>query len=87
VWIAYADVALLQQAMRVARRLRDRGRSVEYSLGGQQLSRQLKAAAAAGASEVVVLQPVELERGEAVVRRMADGEEARVRLDEWVDAR
>jgi hypothetical protein len=36
---------------------------------------------------VVVLQPVELERGEAVVRRMADGEEARVRLDEWVGAR
>jgi histidyl-tRNA synthetase len=87
VWIAYADTALLHHAMRIARQLRERGLSVEYALGGQQLSRQLKAAAAAGAREVVVLQPVELERGEAVVRRMADGEEARVRLDEWVGAR
>ena len=42
------DAALLDDAMRVARRLRDRGRSVEYALGGQQLSRQLKAADAAG---------------------------------------
>jgi histidyl-tRNA synthetase len=87
VWVAYADTGLLPHAMRIARQLRDRGLSVEYALGGQQLSRQLKAAAAAGAREVLVLQPVELERGEAVVRRMADGEEARVRLDEWVGAR
>jgi histidyl-tRNA synthetase len=87
VWVAYADAGLLHHAMRLVRQLRDRGLSVEYALGGQQLSRQLKAAAAAGAREVVVLQPVELERGEAVVRRMADGEEARVRLDEWVGAR
>jgi histidyl-tRNA synthetase len=87
VWVAYGDVALLDDAMRIARRLRDRGMSVEYALGGQQLSRQLKAAAAAGAREALVLQPAELERGEAVVRRLADGEEARVRLDEWIGAR
>lgn len=87
VWVAYADEALLDDAMRIARRLRDRGLSVEYALGGQQLSRQLKAAAAAGARDVLVLQPAELERGEAVVRRLSNGEEARVRLDEWIDAR
>jgi histidyl-tRNA synthetase len=87
VWVAYGDQALLDDAMRVARRLRDRGLSVEYALGGQQLSRQLKAAAAAGARDVLVLQAPELERGEAVVRRLANGEEARVRLDEWVGAR
>jgi histidyl-tRNA synthetase len=87
VWVAYADEALLDDAMRIARRLRDRGLSVEYALGGQQLSRQLKAAVAAGARDVLVLQPAELERGEAVVRRLADGQEARVRLDEWVGAR
>jgi histidyl-tRNA synthetase len=86
VWVAYADAGLLDDAMRVARQLRDRGLSVEYALGGQQLSRQLKAAAAAGAREVLVLGPMELERGEAVVRRLADGEEARVRLDDWVGA-
>ena len=87
VWVAYADEALLDDAMRIARRLRDRGLSVEYALGGQQLSRQLKAAAAAGARDVLVLQPAELERGEAVVRRLSNGEEARVRLDEWIGAR
>jgi histidyl-tRNA synthetase len=87
VWVAYGDAALLDEAMRVARRLRDRGRSVEYALGGQQLSRQLKAADAAGARDVLVLQPADLERGEAIVRRLADGNETRVRLDEWIGAR
>jgi histidyl-tRNA synthetase len=87
VWVAYGDEALLDDAMRVARRLRDRGLAVEYALGGQQLSRQLKAAAAAGARDVLVLQAPELERGEAVVRRLADGEETRVRLDDWVGGR
>ena len=87
VWVAYGDGALLDDAMRVARRLRERGLSVEYALGGQQLSRQLKAADAAGAREALVLQAADLQRGEAVVRRLADGEEARVRLDEWVGSR
>jgi histidyl-tRNA synthetase len=86
VWVAYADAALLDDAMRIARRLRDRGRSVEYALGGQQLSRQLKAADAAGAREALVLQGAELERGEAVVRRLATGDETRVQLDEWIGA-
>ena len=87
VWVAYGDAALLTEAMRVARRLRERGRSVEYALGGQQLSRQLKAADAAGAREALVLQPADLARGEAVVRRLADGTETRVRLDEWIGGR
>jgi histidyl-tRNA synthetase len=87
VWVAYADEALLDDAMRIARRLRDRGRSVEYALGGQQLSRQMKAAAAAGARDVLVLQPADLERGEAVVRRLESGDETRVALDEWIAAR
>jgi histidyl-tRNA synthetase len=87
VWVAYADEALLDDAMRIARRLRDRGRSVEYALGGQQLSRQMKAAAAAGARDVLVLQPADLERGEAVVRRLESGDETRVGLDEWIAAR
>src|SRR5688572_26125357 len=86
-WIAYGDAALLDEAMRIARRLRDQGRAVEYALGGQQFSRQLKAADAAGAREVLVLQPADFERGEAIVRRLADGNETRVRLDEWLGGR
>jgi histidyl-tRNA synthetase len=84
VWVAYAEAGLLDEAMRIARRLRDRGRAVEYALGGQQLARQLKAADAAGAREVLVLQPADLARGEAVVRDLATGNETRVRLDEWI---
>ena len=87
VWVAYGDAALLDDAMRIARRLRDQGRAVEYALGGQQLSRQLKAADAAGARDVLVLHRADLERGEAVVRRLADGTETRVRLDEWIGGR
>lgn len=87
VWVAYGDAALLDDAMRIARRLRDQGRAVEYALGGQQLSRQLKAADAAGARDVLVLHPADLERGEAIVRHLADGSETRVRLDEWIGAR
>ena len=86
VWVAYADAGLLDDAMRIARRLRDRGRSVEYALGGQQLARQIKAADAAGAREVLVLQPADVKRGEAVVRDLGTGNETRVRLDEWIGA-
>ncbi|HEX6536297.1 MAG TPA: histidine--tRNA ligase [Gemmatimonadaceae bacterium] len=85
VWVAYADEALLPSAMRAAARLRAHGRSVEYALGGQKLARQLKAAAAAGAREAVILFPADAERGEAVLRRMSDGEERRVQLDPWLD--
>ena len=73
--------------MRVAAQLRARGRSVEYALGGQKLSRQFKAANTAGALEVVILDGARLPHGEAVVRRLADGHEERVRLDTWIAAK
>ncbi len=87
VWVAYGDDTLLTHAMRIASRLRERGLSVEYALGGQQLSRQMKAAHAAGARDAVVIQTDDVEREEAVVRRLADGVETRVRLDEWIASR
>jgi histidyl-tRNA synthetase len=83
-WVAYAEECGVRDAMRVASRLRARGRSAEYALGGQKLARQLKAAAAAGAAEAVILAPADLAEGEAVVRRMSDGAERRVRLGEWI---
>ena len=84
VWVAVTDEGRITDAMRVARRLRERGRRVEYALGGQKLARQLKAANAAGARLAVVLAPDALAEGEAVVRDMRGGEEQRVRLDEWI---
>lgn len=86
VWVAYSDDDLLPNAMRAAARLRERGRSVEYALGHQKLARQLKAADSAGARRVLVIAPDDLTKGEAVVRRMADGQEERVKLDDWIDA-
>ncbi|MGI8496143.1 MAG: histidine--tRNA ligase [Gemmatimonadaceae bacterium] len=85
VWIAFGDAGGLTEAMRLAAKLRQRGRSVEYALGGQQLSRQRKAAHAAGAREMVTLTPEELARGVAIVRRMSDGTEERVQLDAWAE--
>jgi histidyl-tRNA synthetase len=86
-WVAYAEDGGIRDAMRVASRLRAHGRSVEYALGGQKLARQLKAAASAGAEEAVILTPGALADGEAVVRRLSDGSERRVRLDEWIGDR
>jgi histidyl-tRNA synthetase len=86
-WVAYGEDAAIHDAMRVASRLRGRGRCVEYALGGQKLARQLKAAAAAGAAEAVILPAAAMAGGEAVVRRLADGEERRLPLDEWIGDR
>jgi histidyl-tRNA synthetase len=86
-WVAYAEEGGVRDAMQVASRLRARGRSVEYALGGQKLARQLKAAASAGAEEAVILGAGATADGEAVVRRMSDGTERRVRLDEWIGDR
>jgi histidyl-tRNA synthetase len=86
-WVAVGDDASAADAMRVAAQLRARGRSVEYALREQKLARQLKAAGAAGAREAVILAGADLARGEAVVRRMADGEERRVNLDAWIAER
>ncbi|HET7621224.1 MAG TPA: histidine--tRNA ligase [Gemmatimonadaceae bacterium] len=86
-WVAYADEGGIRDAMRVASRLRARGRSVEYALGGQKLARQLRAAASAGAEEAVILTSAGMASGEAVVRRLADGTERHVRLDDWIGDR
>ena len=84
VWVAYGESGSVEVAMQVAAKLRARGRSVEYALGNQKLARQLKAAHAAGARETVVVATPELLEGEAMVRRMADGGEQKVKLDAWI---
>jgi histidyl-tRNA synthetase len=54
-WVAYEDSTHLEDAMRIATRLRRNGHSVEYSLKAGQLGRQLDAARKAGAREVVIV--------------------------------
>jgi len=87
VWVAYGDAGSVEDAMRLAARLRARGRSVEYALGNQKLARQLKAAHTARARETVVIATPELSAGEAMVRRSDEKGERKVRLDAWLEER
>ncbi len=72
------------RALALAHALRDRGCSVLYSLRPQPVGKQFRAAATEGARSVIVLGPAELERGVAVVKDMASGQEQDVRLEELV---
>ena len=71
--------------LRIAHQLRDAGRTVEYGFRHQGVGKQIKAAASAGASKVVILGPDELAEGVAVVRALASGEEVRVSIDRLVE--
>ncbi|MDE3052490.1 MAG: histidine--tRNA ligase [Gemmatimonadota bacterium] len=77
-WVAYSDPAQLGQAMELAGALRRGGASVEYALKAQQLGRQLKAAAAAGVPEAVIVR----EDHALILKSLASGEERTVRLRE-----
>lgn len=69
-------------ALGIARALREAGKSVAYPLRGQSVRKQFSQAGQEGALRVVVLGPSEVERGVAVVRDMASGEEREVALEE-----
>ncbi len=84
VWVAYGDSGTVEDAMRVAAKVRASGRSVEYALGSQKLARQLKAAHAAGARQTLVIATPELSANEAMVRRKDEKVELRVELDAWI---
>ena len=87
VWVAYGEKGSVEDAMRLAARLRAHGRSVEYALGSQKLARQLKAAHTARARETVVIATPELSAGEAMVRRSDEKGERKVQLDAWLEDR
>jgi len=86
VWVAFADDDAFPAALRIATRLRARGKRVEYALGAQKLARQLKAASAAGARTAVVVTTEGVERGEATVRDLKQGVEEKVSLDRWIES-
>jgi histidyl-tRNA synthetase len=90
-WVAAqgGDAAALPAVMHVAARLRARGHRVEYALREQSASKQLKAAAAAGARFAVVLPPAQpsdatLAAGQATVRNLQTGDETQVTLADWL---
>ncbi|MGH7688777.1 MAG: His/Gly/Thr/Pro-type tRNA ligase C-terminal domain-containing protein, partial [Gemmatimonadaceae bacterium] len=77
-WVVYADPGQLGDAMRLAQALRHSGSSVEYALRPQQLGRQLKAAASAGAPDAVIIR----DDGTLILKSLASGGERTVRLSE-----
>lgn len=83
-WVASGDDIGITDVMRVASRLRRTGWSVEYALKPQQLSRQLKAASAAGAESAVLLRADELGAGRVTIRNLQSGDERALPLEELV---
>jgi histidyl-tRNA synthetase len=80
----------VERVMRVASRLRAATHRVEYALRPQSVSRQLKAADAAGAREAVILQssPSAPSGGDgamhATIKTLSDGAERTVDLQAWL---
>ncbi len=85
-WIAADDDSLVAEMMTVAARLRQHDKSVEYALKPQQLSRQLKAATAAGADSAVLIKRDAFERGEVTVRDMKAGTERAIALNDLINS-
>lgn len=84
-WIAADDQSLSASVMTVASRLRARDRSVAYSMKPQQLGRQLKAAASAGAREAVLLLGARFADGEITVKNLNDGSERAILLEDFIN--
>ncbi len=85
-WVAAADESLMSDVMKVASQLRRSGRSVEYALKPQQLSRQLKAANAAGADRAVLLGSGSLDEGNVTVKDLGNGDERSLPLSELINS-
>jgi histidyl-tRNA synthetase len=70
------------EALGIAQKLRARGHSVAYALREQGVGKQLKAAAKEGAVEALLVGPDELARGVVTSRKMSDGSERDLLLQE-----
>ena len=85
-WVAGDDESLLPDVMSVASKIRSTDRSVEYALKPQQLSRQLKAATAAGARNAVILKREQYEKGEITLKDLEAGTERSLPLSELINS-
>jgi histidyl-tRNA synthetase len=71
--------------LRLAHALRDQRRRVEFALKAQAVGKQLKLAAARGARRAIIIGPDERASGEAVMRDLEGGVEARVPMQALTD--
>jgi len=83
-WVAADDDGLLEDVMMVASGLRRRNQSVEYALRPQQLGKQLKAAAAVGARNAVLLLQKRYGEREVTVKDMETGAERALPVEEFL---
>lgn len=81
-FVVYVSEEQRPLALRVARALRERGRSASFDLEGRGVGRQFKAADQAGALRAIVLGPDEVSREVALVRDMKSGDEREAPLEE-----
>jgi histidyl-tRNA synthetase len=73
------------EALRIVSRLRGEGLSVTYPYRGAGVGKALKAAAASGVREAIVVGPDEVAAGIMSVRNLASGEERKISLDDYLD--
>ncbi|MEO8575651.1 MAG: histidine--tRNA ligase [Gemmatimonadales bacterium] len=85
-WIAADDSSMISEVMSVAAELRRRDKSVEYALKPQQLSRQLKAASAAGADAAVLIDRDSFARGEVKLKDLKAGTERTLALGDLINS-
>ncbi len=85
-WVAAEDETLMPDVMKIAAQLRRGGRSVEYALKPQQLSRQLKAANAAGAEKAVLLKSGSLAEGNVTLKDLGSGDETSLPLSDLINS-
>jgi len=81
VFLVAVTVEDIPTVLRLAREVRENGRSVEFALKHQSVAKQLKLAAARSAVHAVLIGPDERAAKVAVVRRLDTGVEQRVALD------
>ena len=83
-WVAASDETDMHLVQRVVGSLRRSGRRVEYALRPQTLSKQLKAAVSAGATQALILNSDA--PNDAVLRDLTTGTEMAIALVSWLEA-
>lgn len=86
-FVVYVTPEQLSSAIRLVRRLRNRGRSVALDYRGRSVGRQFRAADQAGAVRAIVIGPDEQRDGTASVRDMSTGDERLVSVEELLAER
>lgn len=78
VYVAYANQKLKQEAIRLARELREGGIPASYDLVERNLKKQFQSASGMNAQVVVLVAPEEFSKGELILRNMVSGDEMRI---------